>query len=77
MDNLSIPGFTAESSVYRSGAHYRGAMGLSQNAEISPQLADLLTSGSVGHVTCGPCNRRGERICCDFRGCWIELCFPP
>jgi hypothetical protein len=73
MDNLSIPGFTAESSVYRSGTCYRAAMGLSQNVGISPQLADLFSSS----VTCGPCNLRGERVCCDLRGCWIELCFPP
>jgi hypothetical protein len=77
MDEISIPGFTAEASVYRSGNDYRVTLGVSRKAGISPQQADFFTGSSVGHVTCGPCNRRGERICCDFLGCWIELCFPP
>ena len=75
MAKLRIPGFAADGSGYKSGVRYRRTPAAPQKTGVSAQQADLVVGGPVGHVFCGLCER-GFRICCSYRGCYVERCFP-
>ncbi len=68
MDKMRMPGFSAEASLYQSGAHYRAGVtlaGLRQGGEIIPQM-QCITSPAEGWALC--CSR--VRCCyCDAGGC--------
>jgi hypothetical protein len=60
---MTLPGFTAESSLYTISTDYRLLRALLQAGGIMPQLVD-----PVG-TDCLPCDSSGEQLCVN---CFIE-----
>ena len=60
---MTLPGFNAETSLYKTSFDYRSHGTAVQLAGVAPQLVD-----PVGTV-CGPCNRFGWQTC---HNCFIE-----
>jgi|SRR6516164_6271264 hypothetical protein len=66
MNAVTIPGFNAEASIYKSVTYYQTAMGLNRNDGISLQQAD--------DWSCDRCLQSGVRYCCGgtpFRCYWV------
>jgi hypothetical protein len=60
---MTLPGFTAETSLYTTSDDYRSRATTVQLAGAVPQLVDPIGTH------CLPCNRFGEQICIN---CFIE-----
>jgi hypothetical protein len=60
---VTLPGFNAETSLYKPRFDYRSRGTPVQLAGVMPQLVD--PPGTV----CGPCNRFGRQMCFN---CFIE-----
>lgn len=76
---MSVPGYAAEASLYRSTGQYRAAMmaGVVQPGGIAvPQQAELLPSFSF--LRCYPpvCPPGGVQFCCFGPYCWQNQCPP-
>ena len=80
---MTIPGFTAEASFYKSTTSYRMVAGdTAGSLRVVPAVASC--TSCYGYRT-GPFTFRGNKLCCDtvcvpFAGCrqycWVESCNP-
>ncbi len=79
---MTMPGFSAEASVYKGRTYYQSAVGPSQNGGITLQQLAPLLPGPVG---CWPpkCPASGSRLCCwqsrfgyhcDRVPCFVDPC---
>jgi len=72
---MTMPGFNAETALYRTSGCYRSLGTVAPPAGAVPQLVD--PTGTV----CGPCIRPGYRVChrCFFEPphCiyWLQQCW--
>lgn len=62
---MSVPGFSAEASLYRSATRYHMAapVGVLAGSTVFPQL-----------TTCYPCSEDGRQICCVNEGL-LHFCY--
>lgn len=75
MSTIKIPGFTAESSIYRTGIHYRTTSGFdASGGVVRPQACDLACLGEC-RESCSGLTGREHAEC--IRACRIECgCSP-
>jgi hypothetical protein len=66
---MTLPGFNADASLYKTGIHYlsMGALvqGGVQDGRVVPQQVP----------PCGPCYLDKTGAC--VKSCWLTICFPP
>jgi hypothetical protein len=76
---MTLPGFNAETSLYKTSVHYRsmGTFVQAHPVTLQPQLASI--DGPYAPLPgayCGPCYNN-YRLCCDeFGNCSRESCHP-
>jgi hypothetical protein len=72
---MTLPGFNAETSLYKTSGHYRlmGTFVQSHPSAFQPQLASI---AALPGAYCGPCYNNSRQCCDEFGNCFQQSCHP-
>src|SRR5262245_12380854 len=72
---MNLPGFTAQASLYKTGARYQTGAALPKSLSIHGVIPALVDGEKCKFIGCTPCED-GKMRCCEGRKIVTEECGP-